>query len=124
MELLPDRGVASSKEGDRTSLPGGGHAMSGTRLSALDASFLSVESPTAHMHVGWAATFKPPPDGPAPTFAELRDHIGSRLCRGARFRQKIASVPLGLGAPIWVDDEQFELANHVLPARASSFSEI
>ena len=36
------------------------------RLSALDASFLAVESPSAHMHVGWAATFAPPADGPAP----------------------------------------------------------
>ena len=36
--------------------------MTATRLSPLDASFLAVESPTAHMHVGWASTFKPPPD--------------------------------------------------------------
>jgi diacylglycerol O-acyltransferase len=99
-------------------------SMSGTRLSALDASFLAVESPTAHMHVGWAATFKPPTDRPAPTFAELRDHIGSRLCRGPRFRQKIALVPLGLSAPIWVDDEDFDIDNHVLPAGSSAFSEI
>src|SRR5215204_464432 len=33
--------------------------MPSERLSALDASFLAVEGPTAHMHVGWAATFAP-----------------------------------------------------------------
>ena len=34
--------------------------MSTARLSALDASFLAVETPTAHMHVGWAAVFEAP----------------------------------------------------------------
>ena len=29
------------------------------RLSPLDAAFLEVESPTAHMHVGWVAIFRP-----------------------------------------------------------------
>ena len=32
---------------------GGGEDVSSARLSGLDASFLSVETPTAHMHVGW-----------------------------------------------------------------------
>ena len=49
--------------------------MPSDRLSPLDASFLEVESATAHMHVGWAATFLPPEDGPRPTFEDLRDHI-------------------------------------------------
>ena len=36
------------------------------RLSPLDDSFLAVESPTAHMHVGWAAVFEPPCRGRTP----------------------------------------------------------
>ena len=36
--------------------------MTDARLSPLDASFLEVESATAHMHVGWAARFTPPTD--------------------------------------------------------------
>ena len=40
------------------------------RLSALDASFLAVEGPSAHMHVGWAATFTPPAHGPRPGFED------------------------------------------------------
>src|SRR5262249_8926764 len=31
-----------------------------TRLSPLDDSFLGLEEPTAHMHVGWTALFDPP----------------------------------------------------------------
>jgi diacylglycerol O-acyltransferase len=89
------------------------------RLSALDVSFLDVESPTAHMHVGWAALFDPPDDGPAPSFEELRDHIGRRLCRAPRYRQKLAPVPLGLHAPLWVDDPDFALSRHVRRAPAT-----
>jgi hypothetical protein len=37
----------------------------------LDASFLEVESTTAHMHVGWAATFSPPDDARRPSSEEL-----------------------------------------------------
>src|ERR671936_284625 len=56
------------------------------RLSPLDASFLAVETPTAHMHVGWVAVFEPPADRRTPTFAEFRDHIASRLPRTPRDR--------------------------------------
>jgi diacylglycerol O-acyltransferase len=85
-----------------------------TRLSALDASFLNVETPTAHMHVGWSAVFSPPPGGRrAPRFAQLRDHIERRLTRAPRYRQKIARVPLGVHAPEWVDDADFTIDRHV-----------
>jgi diacylglycerol O-acyltransferase len=90
------------------------------RLSALDDSFLAVESASAHMHVGWAATFAPPAGGDPPTFAELRDHIESRLCRTPRYRQKIAPTPFGLNAPIWVDDQDFHIARHVTRSSAST----
>ena len=68
--------------------------MSAARLSPLDSSFLAVESSTAHMHVGWAALFAPPNEGPAPSFAKLRQHIGRRLERAPRYRQKLAQVDL------------------------------
>jgi diacylglycerol O-acyltransferase / wax synthase len=94
------------------------------RLSALDDSFLAVESASAHMHVGWAAMFRPPKNGPAPRFGELRDHIESRLCRTPRYRQRIAQVPFGLNAPIWVDDEEFDIDRHVLASTASRFPDL
>jgi diacylglycerol O-acyltransferase / wax synthase len=101
----------------------GGRTMNG-RLSALDDSFLAVESANAHMHVGWAAMFRRPERGPAPAFGELRDHIASRLYRAPRYRQRIAEVPLGLNAPIWVDDEDFDVDRHVLASNASRFPEL
>src|SRR5438093_9061303 len=91
--------------------------MPATRLSPLDASFLAVETPSAHMHVGWVVVFEPPADRPPPSFVELRDHIAARLCRAPRFRQLLRRTPFGLGPPVWVDDAGFEVARHVVRAR-------
>jgi diacylglycerol O-acyltransferase len=98
--------------------------VSGDRLTALDASFLEVESPTAHMHVGWAALFSPPRGGPAPGFDELRSHIESRLSRAPRYRQKLAGIPLGANDPVWIDDEQFDLTSHVIRTTDSEWGEL
>jgi diacylglycerol O-acyltransferase len=87
--------------------------MSTARLSGLDASFLAVETPTAHMHVGWVALFSPPRGGAFPSFGELREHIELRLARAPRYRQRLAPVPLALQAPEWVDDEDFSVDRHV-----------
>src|SRR5919197_2088803 len=84
-----------------------------TRLSSLDASFLEVETPTAHMHVGWVALFDPRSEGPRPGFHELRRHVEARLARAPRYRQKLGFTPFGLHDPIWVDDPAFDLARHV-----------
>jgi diacylglycerol O-acyltransferase / wax synthase len=98
--------------------------VSGNRLTALDASFLEVESPTAHMHVGWAALFSPPRDRPAPSFGELRNHIESRLSRAPRYRQKLAGIPWGANDPVWIDDEQFDLPSHVIRTTDSEWGEL
>src|SRR6476469_5749802 len=98
--------------------------MPATRLSALDASFLDIESTSAHMHVGWVATFLPPADGTRPTFEELREHVACRLRRAPRYRQRLAGVPLGLNAPEWVDDEDFDIAAHVVPAPGRDLAEM
>lgn len=90
-----------------------------TRLSPLDASFMGLESPTAHMHVGWTALFEPPTDRRRPSFEELRRHIGRRLRRAPRFRQKVSPAPLDLDAPSWVDDPQFDISRHVRPAASA-----
>lgn len=90
--------------------------MSSPRLSGLDASFLTVETSTAHMHVGWVAAFSAPAQGALPSFAELSSHIERRLPRAPRYRQKLALVPLGLHAPEWIDDEAFSIERHVYEA--------
>jgi diacylglycerol O-acyltransferase / wax synthase len=79
------------------------------RLSGLDTSFLHMEREGAHMHVASTTIF----EGPPPGHDEFRDHIASRLHLVPRFRQKLRSVPLGQGRPIWVDDPHLNLDYHV-----------
>jgi diacylglycerol O-acyltransferase len=98
--------------------------MSSTRLTSLDASFLEVETPTAHMHVGWAAVFAPPADGRRPSFTELRDHVEERLGGAPRYRQKLLGVPLGVSEPLWVDDPDFDVMQHVHRASSSDFRDV
>jgi diacylglycerol O-acyltransferase len=79
------------------------------RLSVLDELFLHLEGPDTHMHVGGAAIF----EGPPPDYEEVLDMIRRRLQMVPRFRQKLMTVPFGLGRPVWVDDTHFNLEYHV-----------
>ena len=74
------------------------------KLSSLDSSFLRVETPTAHMHVGWLSHLDLPDGDEALDVARLMANIEARLHRAPRFRQRVVEPPLGLGEPEWVDD--------------------
>ncbi len=79
------------------------------RLTSVDASFLSNESDTSHMHVGAVLIF----EGPPPNYPEFLEHVRGRLHLVPRFRQKLAFPPIETGRPFWVDDPNFNLAYHV-----------
>jgi diacylglycerol O-acyltransferase len=98
--------------------------MHSPRLSALDASFLEVETSAAHMHVGWIAVLEPPEGRAAPSFEQFRDHVARRLHRAPRYRQRLARVPLGIGRPLWVDDERFDISRHVRRSSGGSLFEL
>ncbi len=89
------------------------------RLSSIDASFLTNETSSAHMHVGAILIF----EGPPPGYEDFLAHVDSRLHLVPRFRQKLAFPPVETGRPFWVDDPSFNLAYHVrhsaLPAPGS-----
>jgi diacylglycerol O-acyltransferase len=87
--------------------------MGRARLSALDGSFLRVETPTAHMHVAWKGIFEPRPGEPVGV-EELRRSIAARLQHAPRFRQRLAFTPGGFAEPVWVDDQRFDIAEHVV----------
>jgi WS/DGAT/MGAT family acyltransferase len=76
------------------------------------------------MHVGWAALFAAPDEGPRPSFAMLREHIGRRLDRAPRYRQKLAQVPFAVHNPVWVDDDRFDLNRHVHRAGSADIREL
>ncbi|MDJ0769339.1 MAG: wax ester/triacylglycerol synthase family O-acyltransferase [Ilumatobacter sp.] len=88
----------------------------GERLSALDTGFLRIESPETPMHIGGVFVLDGAglrdEDG-AIRLADARRHIEARLRRVPRFTCRVADVPLGLGRPLWVDDDRFDIAQHV-----------
>jgi diacylglycerol O-acyltransferase len=85
------------------------------RLSALDASFLALETPSAHMQVAVVAVFEA---GPLATPAggvdieRIRNHLARTLDRIPRYRQRLVFTPLERH-PVWVDDPEFSLSYHL-----------
>jgi diacylglycerol O-acyltransferase / wax synthase len=79
------------------------------RLTAVDASFLTNESSSSHMHVGAILIF----EGPPPLYVDLVEHIRGRLNQVPRFRQRIVVPPLEAGRPLWADDVNFNLTYHI-----------
>ncbi len=61
------------------------------------------------MHIGAVLIF----EGPPPGFTEYLDHVRSRLHLVPRYRQKLATPPLEMGRPLWIDDPSFNLEYHV-----------
>jgi WS/DGAT/MGAT family acyltransferase len=91
------------------------------RLTALDAQFLYMERPTAHMHVGGVSVLEPStkPDGPL-LFDDLKAHVLNRLHLVPRFRQKVVFLPFNVGRPMWTDDARFDIDFHMRRASLPS----
>ena len=83
--------------------------MSVDRLSPLDASFLHIEDDVSHMHIASVGIF----EGPAPAYADVLAMVASKLPLVRRYRQRVRSVPLELGRPVWVDAQGFNLEYHL-----------
>ncbi|MGH2682186.1 MAG: WS/DGAT/MGAT family O-acyltransferase [Actinomycetota bacterium] len=84
------------------------------RLSGMDASFLYLETPGVHMHVGGLAVLDPSvrPDGRL-RFEVLEQLVAQRIHLVPRFRQRVQFPALPVGKPAWVDDERFDLSFHL-----------
>ncbi len=94
-------------------------ARSPRRLSALDGSFLRLETQQSHMHVGWSACFAAPSEGrPRPTVEALRERARGRLHEVPWARWKLDGAPLGLTEPRWIDDARFDLGAHIVALTA------
>ena len=90
-------------------------AESPSQLSPLDGSFLRLDSPQAHMHVGFSAVFSAPGDDALrPTVEALRERVARRLHGVPWCRWRLQAAPLGLSEPRWVEDSTFDLDAHVI----------
>jgi len=79
------------------------------RLTSFDTSFLVNERSNGHMAIGAVLMC----GGSPPSHEDFVTHIRSRVHLLPRLRQRLAVPPLRLGTPFWVDDPDFDLANHV-----------
>lgn len=89
------------------------------RLSALDATFLDVENETAPMHVGAALIFDAQPltvEHGGLDIERITKYTLAALDSIPRYRQRLAWVP-GLGHPVWVDDDRFNINYHLRHTR-------
>jgi diacylglycerol O-acyltransferase / wax synthase len=90
------------------------------RLSGLDSAFLSLETPSMHLHVAMLAmvdtTTMPEPY----SFDGLKEFVAGRLTRMATARRRAVQVPFNLNHPVWVEDPNLDLdyhiRRHVVPA--------
>ena len=84
------------------------------QLSGPDASFLHSEMDNSPMHIGPLMIYdvSTAPNG----FVRFKDILRTfeeRLDRSTVFRRKLATVPLNLDQPYWIEDENFDLEFHV-----------
>ena len=77
----------------------------------MDASFLYLEEPTTAMHVGSVSVFEVPKDGFDDE--QLVALVSARIAYVPRYRQRVRVVPGRLAGPVWVDDQDFDIAYHV-----------
>lgn len=82
------------------------------QLLALDTMFLGLEDENVQSNIGGISVF----EGPAPTHSELRRQITGGFEAMPIFRQRLLDLPSGLGRPLWIDDEDFDLDRHLIEA--------
>jgi WS/DGAT/MGAT family acyltransferase len=83
------------------------------KLTAVDASFLYLETPEVPMHVGSMAIFQLPEDYKGDFFEGLKAMIGARLHLAPMLTWKLAHTPLDIDRPHWIEDEQFDIDRHI-----------
>ena len=81
------------------------------RLTPLEVSLLVLDTAHAPAHVATVDIFEAEPDGL--DYERLIALIGDRIAYVPRYRQRVRDVPARLAAPVWVDDESFDLTFHV-----------
>ena len=87
------------------------------RVSALDLMQLSSDAGAVPNQVGAVLVLDAGCGFDADVAVTL---LGERIERVPRLRQRLVRVPVGCGRPVWVDDPDFDLAQHVTVVAAPS----
>ncbi len=83
------------------------------RLSGLDATFLYLETPAGHMHVAMTAIYDASTMEGGYSFDKIKATIEERLPLVPPFRRRLVEVPFKFHHPVWIEDPDFDLDDHV-----------
>jgi WS/DGAT/MGAT family acyltransferase len=78
----------------------------------MDASFLYMETPTVHLHVVGVLIIDPT-DAPDFSVEKLKSVLLDRMHLIKPFRRRLVEVPFRLGRPVWIEDEGFDIDQHI-----------
>lgn len=79
------------------------------RLTQADASFIYMESASGPMHISSVYVL----DGEL-SFESFLTRFEKRIHLVPSYRRKLMQIPFSLSHPVWVDDPDFDLGNHVI----------
>jgi diacylglycerol O-acyltransferase / wax synthase len=83
------------------------------RMTGIDPMFIYSDTPETPMEIAYACIFDPATAEGGYTFERVVDRLEERIPSLPPFRRRLMPVPLGLDHPRWVDDPDFDLANHL-----------
>jgi WS/DGAT/MGAT family acyltransferase len=83
------------------------------RMSGIDPMFIYSDTPETPMEVAYACVFDPSTSPHGYSFERVRTLLEERIPTMPPLRRRLVTVPLGLDHPRWVDDPDFDLANHL-----------
>lgn len=83
------------------------------QLGGLDAAFLYCETPTMHLHVCGLLILDTSTMTQGYSYERIRSMLIERMPEVPEMRHKLATGPLHLGRPFWVDDEDLDIDRHL-----------
>ena len=84
------------------------------QLSALDSTFLSLETNAAPQHIATLSIYDPSTaPGQFVRFKDLLRNFEANIDSSKAFTRKLAHLPLDVDYPFWIEDPDFDLEFHV-----------
>ena len=83
------------------------------RMTGIDPMFIYSDTRETPMEIAYVCVFDSSGLDGGYSFERVSAVIETRICDLPPFRRRLMRVPLGLDNPRWVDDPDFDLANHL-----------
>jgi diacylglycerol O-acyltransferase len=88
------------------------------RMAGMDAAFLYMETPSMHMHVVGVLVLDPGAGPDGFSLEKLTRVLSERIHLIPPLRRRLLPSPAGIDHPLWIEDPDFDLADHVRVAPA------